>query len=123
MLKLIYSLVRRPELSREEFQRYWFDVHAPLVRNAASVLAIRRYVQAHSLDTPLDAALIEGRGLEPERYDGHALLWWDSLEAMMAAMSTAEGRAAGTVLLNDETNFIDFSRSRMVFANERVVIG
>jgi acyl-CoA dehydrogenase len=31
MVKLIFCLHRRPELSREQFQAYWRDRHAPLV--------------------------------------------------------------------------------------------
>ena len=32
MLKLIYGAKRRPELTREEFDRHWIEHHAPLVR-------------------------------------------------------------------------------------------
>ena len=31
MIKLTYALVRLPHLSREAFQTYWFETHAPLV--------------------------------------------------------------------------------------------
>ena len=47
--KLVYALRRLPHLSREEFQRYWREVHAPLVAERASVLGITRYVQCHTL--------------------------------------------------------------------------
>ncbi len=30
MIKLTFALVRRPELTREAFQAYWFERHAPL---------------------------------------------------------------------------------------------
>ena len=77
MIKLVFVLRRRPELSREEFQRYWRSEHGPLVAERAAAIGARRYVQAHTLDTPLDAALHEHRRGEP--YDGVAELWWDSL--------------------------------------------
>ena len=41
MIKLSFCLHRLPNLSREAFQQYWFDVHAPLVRSVAGVLNIR----------------------------------------------------------------------------------
>jgi uncharacterized protein (TIGR02118 family) len=123
MLKLIYSLARKPGLSRTEFQRYWHEVHAPLVAEAAPALAIRRYVQSHSRVSHLDAALLASRSLEGPPYDGHAELWWESEAAMVAAMGTPEGAAAAQRLLDDEANFIDFTRSRMVFATELPILG
>ncbi|MGH6955116.1 MAG: EthD domain-containing protein, partial [Caulobacteraceae bacterium] len=49
MIKLTFALVRLPSLSREAFQRYWFETHAPLVASVKDALRIRRYVQLHSL--------------------------------------------------------------------------
>jgi len=40
MIKLVFCLRRLPNLSREEFQRYWLDTHGPLVRELAPALAI-----------------------------------------------------------------------------------
>ncbi|HEY7852597.1 MAG TPA: EthD domain-containing protein, partial [Caulobacteraceae bacterium] len=49
MIKLTFALVRRPEYTRESFQAYWFDHHAPLVTSVKDVLRIRLYIQSHSL--------------------------------------------------------------------------
>ena len=49
MIKLSFCLRRLSPLSREEFQRYWFDTHGPLVRKHAEALRIQRYVQTHTL--------------------------------------------------------------------------
>ena len=38
MIKLTFALVRRPELTREAFQDYWFNRHAPLVASVREVL-------------------------------------------------------------------------------------
>ena len=48
MLRLIYLLRRKPELSQvwEAFQRYWRDQHGPLVASFATTLGIQRYVRA-----------------------------------------------------------------------------
>ncbi len=50
MIKLVYCLRRLPNLSREEFQRYWLETHGALVRERAQALRIRRYVQVHTLE-------------------------------------------------------------------------
>ena len=69
MVKLVFCVRRRAELSRDECQRYWRENHAPLVRRHAEVLRIRRYVQTHTLDTPANEMLQAGRG-GPEGFDG-----------------------------------------------------
>ncbi|MEW6270992.1 MAG: EthD domain-containing protein [Thermodesulfobacteriota bacterium] len=46
MLKLVFCLTRLPHLSREEFQRYWRERHAPLVRSHAATLRIQRYASS-----------------------------------------------------------------------------
>ena len=122
MIKLVFCLRRRPELSREEFQRYWREQHAPLVRRHAETLRIRRYVQTHARETSLDGVLAGSRGSEPAAYDGVAELWWDSFEDLVAAFSTEAGRAAAAELLEDEQRFIDLPRSPLWLGEEHAVI-
>ena len=121
MIKLVFVLRRRPELSREEFQRYWREEHGPLVAARAAAIGAERYVQAHTLDTRLDAALHEHRHGEP--YDGVAELWWESLDALAAAFGSEDGRRAAGELLADEATFIDLERSAIWIAEEHVVVG
>jgi uncharacterized protein (TIGR02118 family) len=122
VIKLVFCLRRRAELSREEFQRYWRETHAPLVRERGAALGIRRYVQVHTLPPGTSAALAASRAVEDEEFDGVAELWWDSLEALAAAAATAEGRRAGAELLEDERRFIDLPRSPIFLAVEHVVL-
>jgi uncharacterized protein (TIGR02118 family) len=121
MVKLVFCVKRLPHLSRDDFQKYWRDRHGPLVREAAPALAIRRYVQTHTAATPLNERLRAGRGA-PEEYDGVAELWFDSIEALVAAGGTPEGRAAGKRLFEDEQRFIDLARSPLWLAEEHEVI-
>jgi uncharacterized protein (TIGR02118 family) len=121
MVKLTFCLRRLPHLSREEFQRYWRQTHAPLVQAAAPALRVRRYVQAHAVDHPVNEALRQGRGA-PEPYDGVAELWWDSLHDLTEAGATPEGRAAGRRLLQDERRFVDLARSPLWMSEEHVVV-
>ena len=122
MVKLVFCLTRLPHLSLDEFQRHWRERHAPLVRESAKALGIRRYVQVHTLATPLNDALRRGRG-GPEAYDGVAELWFDSLAALSAAGATPEGKAAGRRLLEDERTFIDLARSPILVAEEHEIVG
>jgi uncharacterized protein (TIGR02118 family) len=121
MIKLVYCLRRLPNLSREEFQRYWWETHGPLVRERAQTMGLRRYVQVHTLDSPLNDMLRQSRGAE-EPFDGVAELWWDSAEAFAQATATPEARQAARELLEDERRFIDFQRSVIFIAQERPVV-
>jgi uncharacterized protein (TIGR02118 family) len=111
-----------PHLSRHEFQRYWSQVHAPLVRELAPALRIRRYAQLHTLPHSVNEALRRGRGA-PEEYDGIAVLTFDTLEDLIAGSATAEGRLAGRRLAEDERRFIDLARSPLWVNHEHVVVG
>ncbi len=123
MIKLVYCLRRLPGLSREEFQHYWRETHGPLVQERAAVLGIRRYIQVHTLDSPLNEAMRASRGSDPDIFDGVAELWWESPEAFSDGASTAEGRQAARELYEDEKRFIDFSRSLACIAEEHPFVG
>jgi uncharacterized protein (TIGR02118 family) len=120
MMHLIFCLRRLPHLSREEFQRYWHERHAPLVRAHARTLGIRRYVQAHAIDPELSRGIAAARGA-PDPFDGVAELWFE-WEAQGRALSTPEAIEAGRLLLEDERRFIDLPNSPVFFAEEHVVI-
>lgn len=121
MITLTFCLRRLPHLSRHEFQRYWYETHAPLVRELAPALRIRRYAQLHTLPHGVNEALRRGRGA-PEEYDGIAVLTFDSLEDLIAGSATPEGRLAGRRLAEDERRFIDLPRSPLWVNQERVVL-
>ena len=121
MIKLVFCLHRLPHLSLEEFQRYWRETHGPLVRARAKTLRIRRYVQVHTRENPINDALRQSRG-GPEPYDGVAELWWDSAEDLATAMASPEGRKAGQELLEDERRFIDLERSPLWVAEEHPIV-
>ena len=121
MIKLTFALVRLPHLTREAFQAYWFDHHAPLVKSVAEVLSIRRYVQTHSLAAEISAGLRASR-LGPNDYDGVAELWWDTIEDAIPASPSQAMIDAGRMLLDDERKFIDLSRSPLWWGEERTIV-
>jgi uncharacterized protein (TIGR02118 family) len=121
MVKLVFCLHRRPDLGLEEFQRYWRDEHAPLVRRHAPALGILRYVQTHTRPSPEADAVRASRG-GPEPYDGVAELWFGDRAALVGAASSAEGQAASAALLEDERRFIDLGRSPIFLAEEDEII-
>lgn len=122
MIKLVFTIRRREGMTREEFQRYWREQHAPLVERHAEALRIRRYVQTHARETPLDEALASSRGAESGGYDGVAELWWDSIQDIVEVGATEEGQLATKELLEDEQRFIDLPSSAIWLGEENVVV-
>ena len=121
MLKLVFVIRRREDLSSEEFHRYWLEEHGPLARRLLESLGARRYVQTHALDTDLNGALAASRGTAAA-YDGLAEVWWDSLDALVAVSSSEEGQRANETLTEDEAKFIDFERSSFFMTEEHPII-
>lgn len=110
MIKLTFCLRRKPELSRAEFQTYWRETHGPIVEKHRAVLGFVAYHQIHTVDDPTSTALADVRGAPPA-FDGVAEMIWASRADLDAAMTNAEGRAAGRELLADEKRFIDLANS------------
>ena len=120
MVKLVYCIRRKADLSPDVFRKHWREAHAPKVERFAQALRARRYVQSHTLDSVLNDALRDSRGAGPA-YDGITEVWWDSEEAMLEAMRTEEGAVAGRALLEDERNFIDLAASSLFLTQEHEI--
>ncbi len=116
---LYYAGRRLPNLSQEQFQKYWRNTHGQLAKRHAKALGVRRYMQVHTIDNILNELMQAQRGtMNP--YDGMAILEVEP-EKMFEALSTPEGQRAAVELFEDEKNFTDFSRSALRFGKEIVI--
>ena len=119
MVKLVYIVRRRSDFSPQDFYARWL-AHGPLVREVAAAIHARRYVQSHTVDTPLNELFAQSRGMGPA-YDGITEVWWDSVDDLVAGMNTPEGRVAQKRLLEDEREFIDLARSFLFLTEEHEI--
>jgi len=119
MIKLTFCLRRLPNMTREEFQKHWRENHAPLVEKHKDALQFSRYAQIHTVDDDLGQALADVRDA-PQPYDGVAEMYWQDRADLDAAMTSAEGRAAGRELLADEKLFIDLAASPVWLGEEKI---
>jgi len=117
MIKFIMCISRHPDMTREQFQDYWMNQHGPFFMENAGTMRAIKYLQSHTLDSPLNEGLRSSRGMMPE-YDGVAEVWFESEEDLMEAMSSPEGQALSAELLEDEGNFIDHSKSSAFIVKE-----
>jgi uncharacterized protein (TIGR02118 family) len=122
-VKLIFIARRRPELTAEQFQDYWVDQHAALVKEVQSTIRIKKYIQSYTIDTRLNADFCSARGIPFETPpDGVAEAWWDSLEDVQAGFSGPDGEEAARRLIEDEGKFCDFTTSRAFWTEQRHII-
>ena len=117
MIKFVMCLTRRQGMSREEFRDYWVNKHGPFFMENADKMGAKRYVQSLTLDSPVNEGLRASRGMLPE-YDGVAEVWFESEDALVAGMSSPEGQQLGAALLEDESNFVDHSKSSAFIVEE-----
>ena len=118
VVKLYFPLRHRAEQSLAEAQRYWRTSHGPLIRSQAHASGILRYQQVHRFESAFETALRESRGTRTPAYTGHAEVWFDR----SSSRSGPEAEAAVRRAIEDEARFIDFKRSAIWIAKERVFI-
>jgi len=106
MIKLLAVLHKRPDMSRDEFVRYWREVHAPL---AEGMEGVRRYV----INPTLEAF---GPGVPP--FDGVAELWFDDAAAARAAFASPVGIAT----TQDVAKFAQPEKTQIVIAEEIPIV-
>ena len=106
MTKVIFVVHKRPDMSWDEFRRYWRDIHGPI---AARMPGLRKYVQNYA---------VPGGASGDPPCDGIAELWFDSPEAMQTAFASPEGVATTA----DIPNFLDPDRVGMMVVDEVAVL-
>ncbi len=89
-VKRLGFVVRRPDLSNEQFVDHWMNVHAPLCKRLPNLL---RY----------SVHLVDRERFQDFGYDGFSELWFESQEALEASLGSPEGRT----LLADLPNFTE----------------
>jgi uncharacterized protein (TIGR02118 family) len=107
MVKLVYCISKKAGMTDEEFFRYWENIHGPI---GARIPRLRKLVQSCRIAVP-------GDKYRPD-YDGIAELWFDDVEALLAARQSPEWRASS----EDEANFIDHSKVAYLVTEEHVIL-
>jgi len=107
MIKLVYCISKKLDLTDEEFFRYWRNVHGPI---GARIPGLRKLVQSHRITLPGDAYGAD--------FDGMAELWFDDAAALLEARQSPEWTAS----TEDERNFIDPSKAAYFVSEEHALL-
>ncbi len=108
MQKTLAFLVRRPDLSRDEFARHYEEIHVPLA--LPQLLGVERYVRNH-LDPGAEAA---------DGFDCMTEFWYASAEHAQRVAAAMRGDA-GRAIRADELEFMHKPQNRSVAVEERVL--
>ncbi len=120
MIKLVYVLQRRADVTPADFHDYWLNAHGPRVRGHAGAIRARRCVQSHLIDSSRNEGLRAARGML-DAVPGITEVWWDSLADFQAAAADPAGAAALADLAADEATFIDIARSQVFLTQENLI--
>ena len=106
MFKVVFLVNRRADMSRETYQAYSNEQHAPIV---AGLPGIRRYVVNYSLEASPE---------DPPAFDAVVELWFDDQQGFEAALASPRGQQA----LADQDNFLDTSKTVFLAVDEIAVV-
>ena len=115
MIDVVMCIRRRADLDPEEFRRYWLTEHGERVKRAAATIGAVRYVQYQTIDTGLEEIVQGSRGGPADRFDGVAVISFDSLDDMAEKGAEPDALAVAEQLLVDEATFIDHAASLIWF--------
>jgi uncharacterized protein (TIGR02118 family) len=108
MVKMLFFLKRRPDLSAAEFHRYWSERHGPLFANSAAARRyVVRYEQHHAAPENGDVG-----GLE---FDGFSVMWFRGLEDLQAMRADPDYR---DLVVRDGDNFLDMTAAKVLLTHE-----
>ncbi len=103
MHNVVFLVKKRPDMSQEEFTRYWIDEHTPLTAKVDGLRGYRCYPAHPGHDAPFDAV---------------AILSFDDADAAERALATEEFANA----LADAPNFQDTDTTTSFTAEERTIV-
>jgi hypothetical protein len=121
MIKLVYIVKKRADISEKDFHEYWLKTHGPLVRGFAKSMRAKKYVQSHTVFEDAGKQIRNTRPGMKETYDGITEVWWDTLEDFSSGGAVHERAEAGRALLEDESKFIDFEHSSIFLTEEHEI--
>jgi uncharacterized protein (TIGR02118 family) len=104
-MKAIILLHKRADISADEFNQHWREVHRPLLMKMPGLQGlVLNFIPPDPNGSPLCDGVVEA--------------WWDNAEAMQASFGSPEGQAASA----DAPTFTDPTRTQMLIVEDDVVI-
>ena len=111
MITLHAMLVRRPDLSHEEFLAYWHGTHGPLIRDNPDLTR-------HLLSYHQHPATPQAGKLGLDAFDGITVQTFADWDAFWALATQPESKAMN----DDMANFLDVAKLQVTVTSDAVVV-
>ena len=121
MIKVLFGIRKRADLSHDEFWHRWHVGHAKLAREVSGAIGMRKYIQSLGVHPEMSQVFANDRGAPPP-FDGVAEAWFDSYEALQESMKSPAAANGFKRLLEDELNFLDVSKCVFTLTKEHLII-
>ena len=113
MIKLAVLLKRRPDLTFEQFDRYWDGTHGDIVIGIPEFTRhVHRYSQSHLVDPAYHG---EGMAWKRADFDGIAEVWFDDIATMTRAFNEPK---FVELVGPDDAQFIDRDGTAILVTHE-----
>ena len=113
MIRLSILLVRRSDLTHEQFARYWREIHGRhFAAQPETKQYVRRYIQGHIAGDALPGATVSD-------FDGIAEIWFDDVSG---AKPFFESDGYIRNIIPDEEEFMDRKDCKFMWMTENSVI-
>lgn len=115
MIRLVYCVSRREDISPEDFRRYWQDEqYASLLTEFTKLYRASRYDQNLTLNIQMNVQIMERQGTGSP-HDGVLEIWWNSAKELTAINESTEAEELKRKIRQYEEHFIDRSLSKIFF--------
>jgi uncharacterized protein (TIGR02118 family) len=103
MIKMVALVNKKGDMTKEEFEKYWIEVHASL---EAKWPGLKKYIISTTT---------RSLGKKEARYDGMAELWFDDEESLKKALESREREVS-------KEDFQKFVESAEIFLTKENII-
>lgn len=115
MIRLVYCVSRREDISLEDFRAFWHDERfTDLYREYNRVYRAKALKKTLVLKVPMNAAILGKQGTR-KPYDGIIEILWESAKELLEVHDTDEADALRRRIAEYEQQFIDKTRSTVFF--------
>ncbi|KAF8079269.1 hypothetical protein FPV67DRAFT_1444426 [Lyophyllum atratum] len=109
-VRVVIFLKKRPDLTKEEFSRYWSGPHGDLFKSLEIVKKnVIKYEQAHTNDKYISAP--QAMGLTAPEWDGLVILEGESYEKLFEVFQSDEYLS---IVAPDEAHFLDRAKCQIL---------
>lgn len=115
MIRLIHCARRRPDISIEEFRRFWNGSEfSQLLEQLLQITGASRVEKSLTLLIGLNQQLMEERSAE-QPFDGIIEIWWAQAKGFQEMLDAPQTQRTLEQMTTFQQQFIDFPRSLRFF--------